>query len=312
MIDLKVQGLAHGLPAGFPEIPLNWRTEWKTAPSSDGKLNLFSVQHSRLELPPDESAPVVKILFVFHGQGEHCGRYLHFPHYLSEVIDVVATMDHRGHGRSEGVRGHVERFDLYVQDARQFVERVCQQWCSRGAKVQAHLFGHSMGGLISLLLAQEHPELGFQSATFSAPLLGLNFKVPFPKRVAGHALSRVLGAVQLDTGLDPALISHDPQVVKAYTSDRLVHGKATARFFTELQRSMKKAFSRDFIQAATQFIVPLADGVVDAQRALSYAAQLKQPGKRTRTYEGFFHESFNEVQKDKAFSDLKSWIKEHS
>ena len=307
-----MQGIAHGLPAGFPELPANWKTTWTTAPSSDGKLNLFSMVHSKASTLPGSSATTVRVLFVFHGQGEHCGRYLHFPHYLSDAVDVVATMDHRGHGRSEGVRGHVDRFDQYIQDARQFVERVCKEYSAGGTAVQAHLFGHSMGGLISLLLAQEHPQLSFHSATFSAPLLGVKFEIPLGKRLAGHALSQVLGSIQLDTGLDPSLISHDPKVIEAYRSDRLVHGKATARFFTEFQRAMKKAISRDSLHPAAQFIVPLADGVVNAQATLDFAARLKQPSKRIRTYEGFFHESFNEVHKEKAFADLASWIQDHS
>ena len=67
-----------------------------------------------------------KTLVLVHGQGEHCGRYLHFPYFLtteksSGVTDVCA-FDLRGHGRSEGLRGHVERFDDYVDDLGEYLE----------------------------------------------------------------------------------------------------------------------------------------------------------------------------------------------
>lgn len=311
MTDTAGKGVSHGLVPGFPKVPDDWKTSWSTFPSSDGKLNLFSMVHSRKNAASIQDRPL-RILFAFHGQGEHCGRYQHFPHYLAQTVDVVATMDHRGHGRSEGVRGHVDRFEQYVLDVRAFVERVRAEWAGTGTRVDIHLFGHSMGGLISLLLLQEHPELAFKSATLSAPLLGLKFEVPLAKRFAGHALSRVFGGLQLDTGLDSSLVSHDPEVIAMYNQDKLVHGKATARFFTEMMEAIRRAHSRDTLTVSTQFIVPLADGLVDAQATLEFAGKLRQSGKRIVTYEGFFHESFNEVHKERAFADLSKWIQEHS
>ena len=309
MIAGSPQGVVHGLVPGFPAVPGTWKTGWTTAPSSDGRLNLFSMVHARKDAR-DTGRPA-RILFVFHGQGEHCGRYQHFPHYLADTVDVVATMDHRGHGRSEGVRGHVDRFEQYVQDARAFVERIRSEWTVEGRKPEIHLFGHSMGGLISLLLLQEQPDLVFRSATLSAPLLGLKFEVPLAKRVVGHALSRVFGGLQLETGLDSSLVSHDPAVVAGYNEDRLVHGKATTRFFTEMLDAIRRARSRDTLAVPAQFLVPLADGLVDAQATLEFAGGLRQADKRVVTYEGFYHESFNELQKEKAFADLSRWIQEH-
>jgi len=255
----------------------------------------------------------IRILFVFHGQGEHCGRYQHFPHYLSNVVDVIATMDHRGHGRSEGVRGHVDRFDQYVRDARSFVERTVNEWSDGGAKLEINLFGHSMGGLISLLLLQDSPPIPFKCATLSAPLMGLKFPVPLPKQAAGHVLSRIFGSLQMDTGLDSRLVSHDAEVVSTYQSDSLVHGKATARFFTEMLGAMKRARSRTSdISVPIDFIIPLDDGLVDSDATQDYANRLEQEGKHVQTFPGFFHESFNELEKEKAFAELSRWIQKHS
>ena len=61
---------------------------------------------------------------LFHGYGEHAARYAHVAHaFNARGISVVAA-DLRGHGRSEGTRGHVERFSdlanylLFPQDHR--------------------------------------------------------------------------------------------------------------------------------------------------------------------------------------------------
>lgn len=296
----------------FPKIPADWKTSWSTFPSSDGNLRLFSLIHYRQGLKESVDGAPVRILFIIHGQGEHCGRYLHFPYYLKECVDVVATMDHRGHGRSEGVRGHVDSFEQYVDDVQVFVDQVSKEWSSSGREVQIHLLGHSMGGLISLRLLQKYENLQFRSATLSAPLLGLKFEVPLIKKITGHALSRLLGGFQLDTGLDAKLISHDERVVEAYRSDHLVHGKATARFFTEMLSAIKTARSKKQLLVPTLFLVPLKDGMVSSQFTLDFADQLIQKDKLVVTYEDFFHESFNELEKEKAFSDLSTWIIKHS
>ena len=309
-MEATSQGMAHGLVPGFPKLPESWKTSWGTSLSSDGRITLFSMAHARRDLSSSDRP--IRILFIFHGQGEHCGRYQHFPHYLDRAVDVIATMDHRGHGRSEGVRGHVDRFEQYLEDAHDFVERTCTEWSSGGKKVEIHLFGHSMGGLISLLLLQEYPQLPFRSATLSAPFLGLKFEVPLVKRLAGHALSRVFGGLQMETGLDSSLVSRDPQVVATYNSDKLVHGKATTRFFTEVFEAIRRAKSRNTLQVPIQFILPLADGLVDTQVTLEFAEKLADSEKRVVTYSDFYHESFNELEKEKAFAELSGWIQKHS
>ncbi|MEN9724057.1 MAG: lysophospholipase, partial [Pseudomonadota bacterium] len=278
------QGMAHGLVEGFPSVPDDWESASGTFSSASDGAKLFYLIHSCPSRVSSGSGPL-RVLIVLHGQGEHCGRYQHFPFFLQNSVDVVATMDHRGHGRSEGVRGHVERFQCYVQDAQKFVCEVKGRYSGLGRPVVFHLLGHSMGGLIALLLLQEHGDLEFQSATLSAPLLGLKFPVPLLKRVVGHAMSRVLGSLQLETGLDTNLVSHDSRVVQAYAEDSLVHSKATTRFFTELLGAMVRARSRNSLAVPTLFLVPLADEIVESQATLEYAASLKQAHHRVVTYE---------------------------
>lgn len=292
-----------GLPAGFEQRTL-------TLPSADGKAALFVNQWVRREI----TGPA-RVLFVVHGQGEHGGRYRHFASHLSDCLDAVVAMDHRGHGRSQGVRGHVDRFGQYVDDAFAVLEATHKAFSSpdTGRAPRMHLLGHSMGGLISLLMLQEKSVGFLRSATLSAPLLRLKYPVPALKQAAGHILSRVLGGLQMETGLDCSLISHDPKVVQAYRDDELVHSKATTRFFTEMLGAIQSAGSRrSGVFVPLQFIVPTADGLVDPQATLEFAERLEHPQKRVVRMEGFFHESFNELQKERAFEELRSWIRSHS
>ncbi len=297
-------------PEGFPGLPKGWEESSVTRRSADGKVEIFISRYLKAPMP---EAP--RLLFVLHGQGEHGARYSHFPALLEGAVDGVIAMDHRGHGRSQGVRGHVDRFDQYVDDAFEVLLAVQEEFTSRTSERAPfiHLLGHSMGGLISLLMLQEKSVTFLKSATISAPLLELNFPVPAAKRAAGRLLSGVLGGLQMETGLDVANISHDPAVVAAYRSDQLVHSKATARFFTEMLAAMTRASSRDAgIYVPVQFIVPMEDRIVSAGANAAFFERLQSHDKRISKYEGFFHESFNEVEKGRAFEDLRRWIRTHA
>ena len=59
-------------------------------------------------LPAENPRAVVCLV---HGLGEHCGRYAHIAEALSAEGLAVIGVDHRGHGRSGGIRGHVDGFE---------------------------------------------------------------------------------------------------------------------------------------------------------------------------------------------------------
>jgi alpha-beta hydrolase superfamily lysophospholipase len=311
----------HGIiqPVGFPGIPENWITESETYLASDGKTHLFAVTHRRNGLKR-ESGRKPRILVISHGIGEHGGRYLHFPHYLESNIDVVYCPDHRGHGRSEGLRGHIEQFRDYSDDLAVGILRIENKYQEAFGGAELHVLGHSMGSLIVLDLMVDHADLPLRSVTLSSPLLGISAEVPVAKRVAAVALSRLWGNLQLHTVLNASLLSHDPAVIEAYRKDRLVHDLCTPRLFIEMTGTMKGIAKRiaqhgpaEGIKFPLLMQVPMADKITDPEAALAFFEHLKGGGARVlKTYPGFLHESYNETGKQQPFEDLKAWITRNS
>lgn len=294
-------------PRGFPGLPEDWTSEWETFASSDSELQLFLAYYH----PKNWTSP--KVLLILHGLGEHGGRYLHFPHYLKNDVGAVFCLDHRGHGRSEGLRGHVSRFDLFADDSALAVRRVDEILRKRFGRSEIHVLAHSMGGLIGLRMMLLHPSLPVRTLTVSSPLLGVKVELPLAKRAAAHVLSRLWGSVHMTSEIDAKLLSHDAEVAEAYKTDRLVHEKGTPRFYTELLGAISDTMKRDSgIEVPLQVLVPLQDQIVNPETSLSFFRNLKHREKQLRTYPGFYHESFNEVGKEQAFEDLRSWIKMHS
>ena len=218
-------------PKGFPDLPQGWESDWETFAASDGGLQLFAVTHrDRSTGIPAERAR--RAMLVIHGMGEHGGRYFHFPHYLQNAVSAVHCIDLRGHGRSEGLRGHIERFEQLTDDVALSVRRFYEQGVKRhGEGFELHVFGHSLGGHLVLRTAFLHSDLPAASYAISSPFLGIKVEVPVVKEFAAKMLSRVWGSLQMATALDAGLLSHDPEVIAAYREDRLVHDKMTPRFY---------------------------------------------------------------------------------
>ena len=179
-------------PVGFEPLPAGWILETQLIPSSDPKIGLFCYR-MRKENP----SPASRALFLLHGMGEHSGRYLHLAAGLASSIDEIVLYDQRGHGRSQGAKGHVPHFDVLVQDA-QVILAATQ---IRELSHQVYLLGHSMGGHVALRLWLNYPEHGLSGGIYSSPFLAVKQKVPEFKKIGAQLLKRIWGNLQLRTGI---------------------------------------------------------------------------------------------------------------
>src|SRR5690606_16896350 len=105
------------------------------------------LQYRTWEVPDARGAVV-----LIHGFSEHSGRYEGVAGHLAGFGLSTFALDLRGHGRSDGRRGHVPRFEVYLQELDRFRREVQGVV---GPELPLFLLGHSMGGLIALRYLQE-------------------------------------------------------------------------------------------------------------------------------------------------------------
>ena len=190
-----------------------------TLEGADG-TSLFMLRH---ELDEPKAAVV-----ILHGYCEHCLRYGHVVDHFEKQGLNSYLIDHRGHGRSEGPRAAVLRWEEYLDDVEIFLAEVRKHY----TEGPLFLLGHSMGGLIATsYVLNRKPKL--DGVILSSPYLGLKADVPQWKAVAGKVMSRLWPSISLKSDLDPHLLSHDQAVVQDYISDPNVPKLANARWFTE-------------------------------------------------------------------------------
>lgn len=260
------------------------------------RLDLYSADRTRLTGwrwdPPEVRGDVLLV----HGLAEHLGRYGHVVRALNAAGYRVTGVELRGHGSSDGRRGHVDTWAQYVEDLR----------AAAAAIGGPHaILAHSMGGLVAL----DHLREGSAwAAVVTAPLLGVAVRPPRWKVAAANVLSRWLPRLPMSNELDTRDISTDPEVVRAYEADPLVYGTVTPRWFTEMNAARERVLAH-----AERYEVPLlaawgtGDRITSGAAIEAFASRYGGPVE-TRPYEGLFHEILNEPDKEAILDGIVTWL----
>ncbi|MBK7645193.1 MAG: alpha/beta fold hydrolase [Planctomycetes bacterium] len=110
---------------------------------------------------------------VVHEAGEHGGRYLDFARALASAGWAVALPDLRGHGRSEGARGHSNGLKEILRDLGDVQDHLAY----RQPEAPKVLLGFGLGALWSLAYACEKPD-DVAALVLVAPRLQPKFELP--------------------------------------------------------------------------------------------------------------------------------------
>jgi acylglycerol lipase len=264
-----------------------------------GGLELFTW---RLELERPLGAAV-----ILHGYGEHSARHAEVAELLAGLGLSCYLLDLRGHGRSGGPRGAITRWGDYLDDLDIFVEQVTA-W--HGAPPSL-LLGHSLGGLLatSYVLERQTP---FEMLVLSSPLLAVGDGVSQVKQALGKVIARFFPKVSLPTEIDPGHLSRDPAVGQAYLADPLVHRVVNTRWFAEAMAAMARCQENAGELPVKSFLVLYGaqDPLVSPRGTEEFCAQVQLADAACLPYEGFYHEVFKEVGKERVLEDLNAWLTE--
>jgi len=247
------------------------------------------------------------VLVLVHGLGEHVGRYVHVQDFFAGRGLATYAFDLRGHGRSAGLQGHVDRFADYLEDLGAVLEHARSQ-CPG---VPVVLLGHSMGGLVALRHAQL--EQGLLGLVLSSPLLGIaEGSRPAPARAAlGRVASLLAPRLRFRTSVDPALLSRDPAVGAAYAADPLVGRKVSARWFTSVSQAIEEAHAAEprlplpaLVMAAGQ------DALADSGATRRFVEGATGARAELQEWDGLYHEILNAPERALVLERAWAWVAE--
>jgi alpha-beta hydrolase superfamily lysophospholipase len=255
---------------------------------------------------PDEIQKAV--LVIVHGAGEHIDRYKNLVDALQTDGYVIAGYDHRGHGRSEGKRGHINSWDEYRGDLEKFIHKANQILPDK----PKFILGHSLGSLIVLDYIIHQSE-GLSGAIISGTSLDpADAAPPFLKLVA-KVLSGIYPSFSMKVPLPGSSLSRDPQTAQAYDEDPMVHRQRTARWGTECLKAIDYIESNpDKIRIPVLFLHGEEDPLVTVEGAQQFFDRIKFTDKSIHIYKGNLHETHNDLDYLEVIADIKNWMAEHT
>jgi alpha-beta hydrolase superfamily lysophospholipase len=255
-------------------------------------------------------------VLLLHGYSEHTGNYAQLIHDFVNARLAVMAMDLRGHGLSEGPRGHLGSPTAYVEDVETFLEKIFPQLLPNRP---LYLWGHSLGSLVGLqLLVRGKAPVRPAAAVFSSALLGLPELSGSQKILAALAplVAKFFPTLPVTHGISSGTLSHDEEYLARRHEDPLVIRVSTPLWLL----SIRKAIAQVQAEAArfqhlspTLFLLAGDERVTNLNEARRFAfhayASLRH---KVIEFPGYYHEL--EKEKDlrpRIVSESLAWINSH-
>jgi len=244
-------------------------------------------------------------LIAVHGFSAHCGLYPHVGKRMAADGIAVTQFDCRGHGRSDGRRGHVDDFADYLDDLAMIIA-----WTrAQNPGVPWALMGHSLGGaIVALFTLDERRREKPSRLVLAAPWLKLKMNVPAPKRLAANVVARIAPTFSMPNGLIPEDLSRSPIGVTKFHEDPLIHHTASAGWFMATLRAQAHVRTHaQNLKVPTLMLLAGQDRIVANEANVTFA-QRAGDVVTVRSYDQLFHELFLEPEASLVVDDIANWL----
>lgn len=240
---------------------------------------------------------------VVHDIGDHGGRYRDFAHKLAEVGWAVALPDMRGHGGSEGDRGHSAGIREIVRDLGEIQDHLAYR-LPDSPKI---LIGQGLGAVHCLTFALERPGV-IQALVLVAPLHEPRFEPPAPakglKRLFKKTGARSAGRI----GYSADQLTSHPGARDAWAADPLTHDVITVR-----AAEQAAAAARSYLPRAAEAGVPIlvVHGADDPLASPESSRAMSGDTIEVEIFEGLRHQPLHEQAEDVVVQSIIAWLDVH-
>jgi alpha-beta hydrolase superfamily lysophospholipase len=247
---------------------------------------------------------IVASITLVHGIGEHSGRYQSMAEYYCSKGISILSYDQRGHGKTEGKRGHIRSYDIAADD----IDHFLQENLLRHPNIPHFIYGHSLGGAMALYYCLTNkPDIN--GAVISAP--GLAPGTPFPPIIMFFAkiLAKISPSFTMSNRLERKYLSRDPQVEQIYSNDPLVHDQVSASLGMDLiTKGAWMVQNAASLEIPTLLMYGTDDHLVNLSSIREFIKHAK-PSLLVKEWDGFYHEIHNEPEKQQVYDYVINWIK---
>ncbi len=251
-----------------------------------------------------DSKPKAVINFI-HGIGEHTDRYNNWMPFFVKAGYAVFAIEYRGHGRSFGKRGYIRKYEELLKD----VDVLLEQSKKIFPTLPHFLYGHSLGGgIVTHYTLKRKPSIKGLIAT--SPWLLLTQEPPKWQVSLVRFIHKLFPTLTIISNIKTKDITHNREVVKAYSSDKMIHNKINLELFLSAYENGKWN-----IEHAKEMPIPflLAHGSDDniCKPSGSEAFYKNNPEKTTlKIWEDMYHELHNEPIREEHAKFIIDWLEQ--
>jgi alpha-beta hydrolase superfamily lysophospholipase len=247
------------------------------------------------------------VILLSHGLSDRSERFIPWAEKFADSGFGFCCFDTRGNGKSEGKRGHCNRFEDFLLDVDHCLEFVK----SKFPDIPIILYGHSMGGnVIANYLLQRQPIV--LAAIITSPWLKLTNEPGELLKLIAKIAYRIIPELDQKANINAHHLTDNHEVVQKYIDDQLIHDRITPAGFVNISKAGLWA-----MENADQLSVPTLLMQEEGDRITSFMATkefAKQAGTicHFKKWEGRFHELHHEPFRDEVFKYIVNWIGQQS
>ncbi|OFX51413.1 MAG: hypothetical protein A2046_04420 [Bacteroidetes bacterium GWA2_30_7] len=243
------------------------------------------------------------ILVLIHGIGEHSGRYNYLASRFVAVGINVVSMDYRGHGLSEGKRGHINSYSELLNDINTLFKEIPLEY----KNLPIILYGHSMGGNIALNYTMRMcPSINLLIAT--SPWIRLPRQIPTWLNFFAKILNKIYPSFTQRVTFHSSELTHDLAVLEEHGQDNLNHGFISPRMYFEMCKSGNYILKNsEKLKNKTLLMHGTLDCITSSKATEEFSLKTKNFS-TFKLWDGMFHELHNEIEKDVVIDYVIDWI----
>lgn len=243
-------------------------------------------------------------LLLVHGAGEHIGRYSWAVEQWNQAGYDVWGGDLPGYGQNEGKRGHIDRFEDYIE--------AVNGWYDRLRSASPHLpfvFGHSLGGLV-VARFMETKEREVAGVILTSPCFAVKVKVPAWKEMIAKTLNVLYPSLVLASEIRPHEVTRNQEIVLQTVADPLNAKGASVRWYRELMNHIEHNWRERGSFPDVPFIIHQAgdDIITDKMEARKWFESVHLQDKSFREWPGLYHEVLNEPERQFVMNEILEWM----
>ncbi len=239
-------------------------------------------------------------LTLVHTAGDHGGRYLRAGNALADAGWAVALPDLRGHGRSEGERGHSAGLKEVVRDLGAVQDHVAYR-LPDAPKV---LVGVGLGAVYALTLATERPG-SVAALALVSPLLSPRFEPPQAPGGLRKLFRKVGPTSPGRTGFSAEQLTSLPGEQRAWREDELTHDVITLR---AAEQAVEGAQAARLRLADLGVPVLCLYGADDTLASPDDVRAFEGDRLEVRVLAGSRHDVLHDAGEAEALEALKAWL----